>query len=167
MADTEKVSIIIPPSPFLADERVFPFLGPLKVAAQLKKESYPIDILDLSGIGNFENVVETYTRDQGKETNTFGITATTPQFPHAVKIATKIRSEKPDARIIFGGPHATLVGTAYHLDKAKKVDGRGTQAFKQLVDTFDSTVIGDGELAILEALQRNNLPAIIDAGSRN
>lgn len=37
------VSVIIAPSPFLLDERVFPFLGPLKVATELRREQHPVN----------------------------------------------------------------------------------------------------------------------------
>ena len=49
----QKICIVIPPSPFLLDERVFPFLGPLKVAAALEAAGVPVEVLDLSGYKNF------------------------------------------------------------------------------------------------------------------
>jgi anaerobic magnesium-protoporphyrin IX monomethyl ester cyclase len=45
-----KICLIIPPSPFLLDERVFMQLGILKIAAVLEKENYKVDVVDLSGV---------------------------------------------------------------------------------------------------------------------
>ena len=42
--------LIIPPSLFLLDERVFMSLGILKVAAVLEREGIGVELLDLSGV---------------------------------------------------------------------------------------------------------------------
>jgi anaerobic magnesium-protoporphyrin IX monomethyl ester cyclase len=83
------VTLIIPPSAFLLDERVFMHLGILKVAAVLERAGVPVDVLDLSGISNFEDVVRTYS--QTHDGATFGITATTPQLPAATRVVAAIR----------------------------------------------------------------------------
>ena len=44
------VCLIIPPSAFLLDERVFVSLGVLKVAASLEAQRYRVNLLDLSGV---------------------------------------------------------------------------------------------------------------------
>src|SRR3546814_6801798 len=44
-----RVTFIIPPSGFLLDERVFPSLGVLKVAAVCEPAGHAVDVLDLSG----------------------------------------------------------------------------------------------------------------------
>lgn len=157
-------TFIIPPSPFLADERVFPFLGVLKVASNMEKEGYKVDVVDLSGVGNYKEVVDAYMQGKGKEVKTFGITATTPQFPHAVKINETIKENNPDAKVIFGGAHATMVGSARRLDQKKGVEHRGTRAFNQMVDTFDTSVVGDGEEAIFEAIKGE--ARVIEAGQK-
>ena len=162
----ESVSIVIPPSPFLADERVFPFLGPLKVASALQEKGVDVDVLDLSGISNYEEVLTDYLSNQGKDVGNIGITATTPQFPHAVKLAEVIRKKSPNARVIFGGAHATMVGSAKNADVKSGLERRGTRAFEQMVDTFDVIVVGDGEEAIMEAIGPDS-PKVINAGERD
>ncbi|MEK6919106.1 MAG: radical SAM protein [Nanoarchaeota archaeon] len=157
-----KTALIIPPSPFLADERVFPFLGILKVASVLESRGYPVDVLDLSGIRNYLDVIDAYMGENNA--NNFGITATTPQFPRAVDIARRIKINSPGVKTIFGGAHATMVGSAYGLDVRKNVVGRGTTAYRQMVELFDKVVIGDGEEAIFEALKEGS-EKVIDAGS--
>lgn len=157
------ITLIIPPSVFLADERVFPFLGPLKVAAELEKNGNPVEVLDLSGYSNYEEIVADYVR--GTTTRHFGITSTTPQVPAAVRISRTIRAHAPDSVVILGGPHVTLTHTGMREDvKAGRI-GRGTAAFRQLEGLFDKLVVGDGELAVYLALDPYNPLQVIDAGS--
>lgn len=156
------VTLIIPPSVFLADERVFPFLGPLKVAAELERNGNPVEVLDLSGFGNYETIVEGYVRNS--RTKHFGLTATTPQIPAAVRILRKIKEVRPDAVVILGGPHATLTYTGMKEDKKVGRSGRGTAAFQQLENLFDKIVVGDGEMAIFPAVDKQWEQKVIDAG---
>ena len=79
---TDPVCLVIPPSPFLLDERVFMSLGVLKVAACLEAAGVPVEVLDLSGVRNYEAAVEAHVRRSA--TLTYGITATSPQLPAAV-----------------------------------------------------------------------------------
>lgn len=160
----ERVGLIIPPSPFLADERVFPSLGILKVASSLELKGHEVDVVDLSGVANYDDVVTTYMSAPNRA-RVIGITATTPQFPQAVRVAEVIKTNDQDTKIVFGGAHATMVGSAYQLDQRKGVRHRGTQAFEQMVDLFDVSVVGDGEEAIFEAITTGN--RVIDAGSRD
>jgi len=162
------VCIVIPPSPFLADERVFPFLGPLKVAGELRKNGNHVEVLDLSGFANYEEIVREYCRS----TNIihFGITATTPQLPSAVRVSKAIKGLIPYASVIFGGPHATMAHTAYRMDGELGKERRGTKAWRELEQIFDVIVVGDGEKAIfpaLECVKRANIigAEILDAGN--
>src|SRR5487761_2445413 len=116
------ICLIIPPSPFLLDERVFPFLGPLKVAAMLEEANWPVEVLDLSGITNFTDAVRDYACTSAARH--FGITATTPQFPAAIQIATAIRTVRKNARIIIGGTRATFVVAACKYEDAHQRAGR-------------------------------------------
>jgi anaerobic magnesium-protoporphyrin IX monomethyl ester cyclase len=51
-ASLQPVCLIIPPSAFLLDERVFVSLGILKVAAVLEQAGHDVEVLDCSGIVN-------------------------------------------------------------------------------------------------------------------
>ncbi len=157
------VCFVIPPSPFLLDERVFPFLGPLKVAAVLEEAKYPVEVLDLSGIGNFTDAATGHA--QATDARRFGITATTPQFPAAVQIAKAIRAAQPRSRIIIGGTHATLVVAALRYERAHGAAGRAHAAYHQLEEHFDVIVAGDGEETIFRALA-DDPPKLIDADDR-
>ena len=156
---TASICLIIPPSVFLLDERVFMSLGILRIAAVLENAGYSVDVLDLSGVKNYEEVVQDYTTST--PIRTFGLTATTPQIPAAGKIQSVLRRQLPEARIILGGPHTTLVHAAFKNEYKRGMRGRATEAFQQLQQKYDVLVAGDGELAIFEALG-NCPPKVID-----
>ncbi len=100
------VTLIIPPSPFLLDERVFVSLGVLRVASSLESAGVSVSVLDLSGIVNYLDVVRDHFATQSNDW--IGITTTTPQLPNAVQILHCLREIKRGARIVLGGPHVTL-----------------------------------------------------------
>ena len=154
------VGLIIPPSPFLADERVFVSLGILKVAACLERAGYPVEVLDLSGVENYEQVASAYLAQT--DATFIGLTATTPQYPNATKLAERISQERPDVRLCLGGPHATAVNAAYKRECTEKVIGRAHTAFSHLLKTFHVVIAGDGEEAIFQAFQLD-CPRLIDA----
>ncbi len=139
-----RVCLIIPPSSFLLDDRVFTSLGILKVAAVLEQQDYQVDFLDLSGNKDYLAEAQAY---QGAEV--FGITATTPQLPPAVAIARILRQK---GKVILGGPHVSLVNAAH-----KKIGGRATKELAELHKEFDVLVAGDGEEAIFPALTGSGL----------
>jgi anaerobic magnesium-protoporphyrin IX monomethyl ester cyclase len=151
------VCLIIPPSPFLLDERVFMSLGILRVAAVLEKNKVLVEVLDLSGISNFEDAMDFHARHS--EASIFGITATTPQMPSAYAIRNAIKKVLPNARVVAGGPHPTLVLAAA---KKEKAPGRAHKAKEDLELIFDVLVAGDGEEAIFLAIG-DNPPKWVDA----
>lgn len=154
MADP--VCLIIPPSGFLMDERVFMHLGILRVAAMLEQRKIPVEVLDLSGISNYLEAVADHAAIT--KAIAFGLTVTTPQLPSAIAIANIIHDVRKDARLILGGPHVTLINAAYRNNRI----GRANKALAEIINPFDVLVAGDGENAIFEAL-RPNAPKIIDA----
>lgn len=157
------VCLVIAPSGFLLDERVFMSLGILRVAAVLEQRGISVELLDLSGIENYEDVVRLHAANSTAVQ--YGITATTPQMPAAVKVAAAIRSVRPDAVTILGGPHATLVSAAVKGEQRTGAGGRATAAFDVLRRAFDVIVAGDGETAIFPALELSlqDCPAFINA----
>lgn len=154
------VCLITPPSLFLMDERVFMTLGILKVAAVLEQTGIEVDVIDLSGIANYQEVISDYCRT--KSVSAFGLTATTPQLPSAMNIVRAIRSNVAKSKVILGGPHITLVNAARKNEKKRSRAGRASIAFQKLADAFDVLVAGDGEEAIFEALKTDS-PKLIDA----
>lgn len=150
-----RVCLITPPSPFLLDERVFVSLGILKVASALEARGRAVEMLDLSGVANFEEAAKAHAEHSSADV--FALTATTPQMPAAAKIIEAIRHVKKDARVIIGGPHPTLVNAA-----VKKNSARAMRALEQLFEICDVVVAGDGEDSIEPAL-RAQKGALIDA----
>ena len=140
-----KIHLIMPPSPFLLDEKVFMSLGILKIAAVLES-SYDVNIIDLSGDKDYINTIKKYANDDAL----FGITTTTPQLPNVVEINRVLKQY--NKRVILGGPHVTLINSAYKNEKNKNVIGRATKSMNQLKNEFDTLVCGDGELAIFKAI---------------
>ena len=157
----KRIGLVIPPSPFLLDERVFLHLGILKVAAVLEGKGIVVDVLDLSGVRNYLDVVEDYS-SLHKDVSMVGITATTPQIPFAANIGRLLRDLK--VKTVLGGPHGTLMNTASKREKARGLRGRAVVGVDQLKSIFDVIVCGDGELAIFEAMEVER--GIVDADDR-
>jgi radical SAM superfamily enzyme YgiQ (UPF0313 family) len=160
-----KICLIIPPSSFLIDERVFMSLGILRIAAVLELKGIQVDVLDLSGIKNFTEVISDYVR-MYKDTKYYGLTATTPQMPSALDITNVIRVENSEAKVILGGSHITLVNAAYRNEIKKNISGRATKAMESMKKYFDHLIAGDGEDAIFLVL-KESAPMLIDADSKD
>ena len=156
----EKVAIILPPSPHLCDERVFPQLGPLRVAGALTQAGVPVDVLDCSGYQNYAEIAAKYAGEV--DSNIFAIGTTTPQLPNAESIIKAIRQTKPSAKVILGGVHVTTACASYKREKKIGNPGRGTRAFNHLFSIADVLISGDGEKSILIAIG-NDSPNLIDA----
>ena len=152
--------LITPPSIFLSDERVFVSLGILRVAACLEQSGRAVEMVDLSGIENFEECAADHAAASTAEI--FGITATTPQMPAVNKIVASLRKARPSIRIILGGPHVTLVNAALKRERKLGTEGRATRAFAKLLNAFDVLVCGDGEDSIFAAIQPD-AERVIDA----
>lgn len=155
-----RVTFIVPPSGFLLDDRVFPALGVLKVAAVLERKGIEVGVLDLCGEANVSDLVSAYLATDTSQV--YGLTATMPQMPVAAAIAAQIRSLRPEARLILGGPHVTLMQASARQELKREVIGRAGRAMAELHDRFDVLVCGDGEAAIVQALA-DDPPALIDA----
>lgn len=154
------VCLIIPPSLFLLDERVFMTLGILKIAAVLEQSGITVEMLDLSGVANYLEAIHSHAA--ASEAKIFGLTATTPQMLAVGRIQEVLRATRPDAKLILGGPHVTLVHAAAKKEQARRDPGRASRALAQLSDRFDVLVAGDGEVAIFRALE-DDAPPLIDA----
>jgi radical SAM superfamily enzyme YgiQ (UPF0313 family) len=150
-----RVSLLIPPSGFLLDERVFPTLGVLKVAASLEASGAAVDVLDMSGVSDVAGAVTAHL--EAHEPDVYGLTATMPQMPVAAAMARQIRQVRPEARLVLGGPHVTLL----QASARQAPGGRAAVAVDELRDRFDVLVCGDGERAIHVALA-DDPPGLID-----
>lgn len=155
---TPPICLVTPPSAFLLDERVFMTLGILRVASALESAGHVVEMVDLSGVENFVDAARAHAAQSGAQV--FGLTATTPQLPAAAKIASAIRAVRPTARLVLGGPHVTLVHAAAARERRENRHGRGQRALLDLQALFDVLVAGDGEDAVLLAIQPEAPPLI-------
>lgn len=158
-----EVCFVSTPSPFLLDERGFPFLGVLKLPPILAREGIASEVIDLAGLSNYLDVFAAHAAQTPAKH--FAITATTPQFPAAVKIAKAVRRVRPDARVIIGGTHATLTVAGRKYEQKQGREGRAHRAWRPLEEHFDVVVAGDGERTIIPALAAD-APKLIDADER-
>ena len=102
MINNFKIYIIIPPSPWLVDDRSCYLLGSLWITAYIESLNYNVDIIDLSSL----------TEEQWKipfDGHIYGITCLIPHDKTVRKITQIIRQNNPEALIVLGGPHATTL----------------------------------------------------------
>lgn len=145
------LALVVPPSGFLLDERVFPSLGVLRVAAVLEAAGHDVRVIDMSGEENVERALAC-----AAPADWYGMTATTPQLPGAIRAARWVRRNRPDARTVLGGPHVTLVNAA-----ARKGNWKAIADLQTLHAHFDVLVAGDGERAVFAALEQQS--GLVDA----
>ncbi len=119
-----KVALINPPSPFLIDEKVFPNIGLVRVATQLKKNGHKVKIID--------------GEDAIPKSDVYGFSSTTPQFPYVYKLHEKIKNKYPNSHTVIGGAHSSAL---YELNKR----GIADKNIKDL-EVFDTIFAGEGEL---------------------
>ncbi|MFZ2523612.1 MAG: radical SAM protein [Minisyncoccia bacterium] len=156
-----RICLVIPPSIILAKERTFPHLGILSVASVLKSNAHEVDIVDLSGVKNYTEALGAYVR--ANDTKVFGITATSPQMPPAVKLLKVVREMRgEETKVVLGGPHATLTNSSRKKELREGKHGRSARHFKELSQLFDTQVAGDGEFAMLRVLENPKL-RLVDA----
>lgn len=127
----KEVAIIIPNTPFLINEKVFPNIGALRVATQLKEEGHSVEVLDFSG------KTSDYILPYANDFEYFGFSSTTPQFPYTMNIYNKLKQKNPNAKTILGGPHASAL---YKL----KMKGKKDININDL-EVFDTIFAGEGE----------------------
>ncbi len=139
-----KVTLISPPSPFLIDQKAFPPLGLLYVAGFLEQNGIDIIVADLADKETeLENALESYI-----DSNIYGITSTSPQYPQALKILKILRRRNPKARVVIGGAFPSSLPD------------------KCIHDGFDFVIAGEGEKAMLKLItniEKEYSPSIIRA----
>jgi anaerobic magnesium-protoporphyrin IX monomethyl ester cyclase len=158
----KRICLVIPPAAFLLSQRVFVYLGILKVAAVLEKAGWKVEMLDLSGISNFKDVAVEHAKSS--KSKIFGFTATTAQVPVIIDIVDAIKEVRPEIKTILGGPHVAITYAAYKAYRSGKsgVNDRTVKEMEELENSFDTIIAGDGEKAIFEAVKPDSLK-IIDA----
>lgn len=148
-----KVHLIIPPSAFLLDDRAFPFLGPLQIAALARERGHDVRVSDLTGYRRRHTqthadaasvLVEAQAqlaRELDQDTEVVGYYSLAAQHPMVVALLGTGKAVASGALHVIGGPHAS------------------TAPDRCVADGFDLVVVSDqggggGEPGFLEALER-------------
>jgi radical SAM superfamily enzyme YgiQ (UPF0313 family) len=121
----KRISLVRMPSPFLIDDKVFPPLGLMAVGTGLKIRGYDVSIYD----GEIDSVPLDF--------NYYGFGPTVPEYSCALELKRKIKDDNTKAKIVIGGPFATV------------------NPSQCLADGFDTVVVGDGEIVAEEAFVGN------------
>ncbi|GAI11590.1 unnamed protein product, partial [marine sediment metagenome] len=98
------------------------------IASFLEKHGYNIELIDLRDLD------EDKWMNRIPLADIYGITATTPEYPLAVRIAYKLNDRDKKSLIVLGGVHATI-------------------EHENLDTVFDRVVIGEGEHSMLNLLK--------------
>lgn len=164
-----RILIVIPPSPFLTDDRVFPFLGPLQIAALAVEDGHSVRVTDLTGysrrnptapIPSLENVLQESWGILSKDVQEFspdivGFHASMSQRLIVTHLLKRLR-EVSSAVTLVGGPHAN---TAPHLCRKDGFDyivmsdqggGGGETSFRKTLDLVSQRGHGPGGVTVLE-----------------
>lgn len=94
-----RVLLIVPRSPFLDSDRVFPPLGALYLQAALERVCVYCQVeddFDPARLGEYRNF------------DYFGISCVTPQREESKSILYSLKRNFPSKKVILGGPHATF-----------------------------------------------------------
>ena len=145
-----KIVLVVPPSPFLLDDRAFPFLGPLVIAAVARQAGHRVEVADLTGYKRRHGGAHADTADvlleakaalyAHRKADLIGFYSLAAQHPTVVQLNAFIRGESR-AVTALGGPHAN------------------TCPERCLDDDFDYVVASDqggggGEPGFLELIKR-------------
>ena len=111
-----KVLLIHPPHPNSTDDRLDPPMGLLYIASHLEKHGVDVDVLDLSGLTNWEIPFA----------NVYGITSYIATLDITEKIASMCKAINSKAQIIIGGAHASVRPQDFpYADKVVQGYGEG------------------------------------------
>ena len=148
--DLLDVLFVVPPYPDLYSSKAIttpeysaPPLGVAYVAAVLKQNNYKTAIFDMHINALYpEDILKEYRKSKPK---IVAITATTPTFPNALRIAKLLKVWDENVIVVIGGPHATSLPEECIQS-----------------DAVDFVVIGEGEISTLELtnaiLKKNKNP---------
>ncbi|MBU2634607.1 MAG: radical SAM protein [Nanoarchaeota archaeon] len=126
-----KVNLIIPPDPFLGDDKRNPPLGLLYLAAITKDMGYDVGVTDLRGIDEKDLIANLPTGQ-----DVYGLTSSTPSYYNASMLAKAIKAQSPNSLTVLGGIHATSLPRKIGHEFDKVVIGEGEKAFLQILEDF-------------------------------
>jgi anaerobic magnesium-protoporphyrin IX monomethyl ester cyclase len=119
-----KVTLIIPPNPFLADQKRCCPLGILYVASALEERHVDVQIADLRGQDTW--VIP--------EADYYGVTSSTPEFKWAKQVRDQIKG-----KVVLGGAHACAVDECREAG-FDVIVGEGERAIFDWIDTQEPVI---------------------------
>lgn len=110
----------------------FPPLNLMALAAYLRKRGFEPGILDLNFPADIQEFQALGIPDRPV---LFGVTATTPEFPEAVRLVSVIRKRFPDVPVVLGGIHVSALREAAVREAGADfgVYGEGEETLAELV----------------------------------
>ena len=110
----------------------FPPLNLLSLAAFLRVTGYAARVLDL---GYPEDVADLQALKDENRPVFFGITATTPEFPEAIRLVRDLKTRFPEVPVVMGGIHVSALGTDALAEAGADfgVCGEGEETLAELV----------------------------------
>ena len=135
-----KVVLVNPPFAIVDSYHLFPPLGLLAVARELRSKGIDDILLDDLALALAEGELPmgaslpnlAAQRLAAKHAAVYGFSVQCFNLPVAIGIAQALRALSPSARIVFGGHHATLVGTLLK------------ERFPCIDDVIEGALLGDG-----------------------
>jgi len=121
-----KICIILPPAPGLYDQRTNVPLGPLYIAAVLEQAGHEVEVISLLA----HPIPASWPR-----ADLYAMGFTTPQVGAVKGLLQLIRAQYHSAHVLAAGPHPTA------------------RPWQTLQMGFDSALLGEGELTILDVVQ--------------
>jgi radical SAM superfamily enzyme YgiQ (UPF0313 family) len=115
------ICLIKTPVPELLDDRLDPPAGLLSLAAVLQRDGLTVEIIDLSGIPEYDWEFPAAFR--------YGFSTYTASYNRTLYIKDRIKHLYPEATTIAGGPHASALP-------------------EEVAREFDTVVVGEGESVI-------------------
>jgi anaerobic magnesium-protoporphyrin IX monomethyl ester cyclase len=115
---------------------LMPPIGLLSIAAYLEKTGIEVEVMDCYGA---PATIEQHATDiLARHPDVVGFSCTTSSFLEGYAIAERVKEQRPDIRIVFGGAHACTSGPSL-LDSFPAVDflviGEGEVTFAELVSS--------------------------------
>ena len=128
------VQLIHPPHPSATDDKLDAPLGLLYVAQMIKRAGHDVSVVDLCGTG----MDESKWREVIGGADLYGLTSYVCTMDVSARIAQICKEKNPESKIIAGGANVTGFHDMLWED--------------ELPVEYNSLVIGDGEIAILQAI---------------
>ena len=119
-----KINLINLPSPWLISDRDTIPNGILLIAAYLREQGKDVIVTDLAGLEEKDWIIP--------DADIYGISTTTPQYPHAIKVVKKLK-DRQECIVVLGGFHPTVMPE---------------ETIKESL--VDIVVVGEGEEAMLD-----------------